>query len=216
MLLDSLDVIRSRDVWDYLPLILVAIGVTKISASGGRPSKMIWGGVLAGAGTVWFLDNLGLVHLNGSLIWPVVLIGFGGSLLARNLERERSGFQLPSAATSSKTTSADGTTIEHNAVFASSNCKVNDQDFLGGEVASVFSGVNVDLTGAKMKNASAELEANAVFGGIDIRVPSEWIVSLKGVPVFGAYEDKSVRPPQGSPELVVTGAAVFGGVNITN
>ena len=61
---------------------------------------------------------------------------------------------------------------------------------------------------------------NALFGGVDIRVPDTWRVVLKGMGVFGAFEDKTVPPKTDpnvkTPELVITGAALFGGVKVDN
>jgi hypothetical protein len=62
------------------------------------------------------------------------------------------------------------------------------------------------------------MEANALFGGVDIRVPDSWGVSIRGVGIFGGFDDLSrARDPQpGKPTLVVTGTAMFGGVSVKN
>ena len=51
MLLDNLGIIRARDVWEYLPLALVALGVGKILQCQGRPAGTMFGGLLALAGS---------------------------------------------------------------------------------------------------------------------------------------------------------------------
>ena len=59
-----------------------------------------------------------------------------------------------------------------------------------------------------------------IFGGIEITVPRTWKVVMKNAAVFGGCDDKTV-PPRPEPgfepvTLVITGAAVFGGVEIRN
>jgi hypothetical protein len=64
-----------------------------------------------------------------------------------------------------------------------------------------------------------EIEANAVFGGVDITVPDTWRVTVEGQGVFGGYEDQTGHNPSaeaGRPHVLITGSAVFGGVTIKN
>jgi hypothetical protein len=78
----------------------------------------------------------------------------------------------------------------------------------------------VDLVRADIEGEQAVLEANAVFGGGEIRVPENWLVVLQGVGVFGAYEDKTrhIQTDVSKPTktLVVRGVAVFGGIEVKN
>ena len=71
-----------------------------------------------------------------------------------------------------------------------------------------------------MKGDEAYVEANAVFGGIEIRVPESWQVIPRGAGVFGAFTDETSAPEANASapvkRLIVKGAAVFGGVIITN
>jgi hypothetical protein len=66
----------------------------------------------------------------------------------------------------------------------------------------------------------AVLELNAVFGGIEVKLPESWSVVMKGAGVFGAFQDSTVQPdPRIYPSpkrLIVKGGAVFGGVELKN
>jgi hypothetical protein len=58
-----------------------------------------------------------------------------------------------------------------------------------------------------------------MFGGIDIRVPETWAVTVRGTGVFGGYEDKTIEPRPTDPKpphLIITGVALFGGVTVKN
>ena len=106
------------------------------------------------------------------------------------------------------------------AVFSGVKRKVDSQDFKGGDVVAVFGGVNIDLRNAAIAGERAVIDLNLLFGGVDIRVPENWNVVMKGVAIFGAFEDKTTHPKADPnvkiPELVITGAAMFAGVNAKN
>ena len=87
LLLQNLGIIVVDDLWDYWPVILIVVGVSRAAAAwdfGGR----IWGAIVAFVGAVFLVRNLGLIH--GSVwnfFWPVILIAIGLALLARALDR---------------------------------------------------------------------------------------------------------------------------------
>ncbi len=210
LLLDNLGIIHGRDIWDYLPCVLIALGILRVVEAKGRPGGSIVGGVMAGAGTLWLLDNLGIIRFNAGLIWPLILISGGVTMLARVLDR-RDPVNLASPAPGGDFES----TVSMYSIFGGSKRVVRTEDFRGGDIVSIFGGNTLDLRNAKIASGPALVDITAIFGGVDLKVPSEWIVVNKGIGVFGGYEDKSNHPVSG-PQLVITGSAVFGGVTIKN
>jgi hypothetical protein len=81
-------------------------------------------------------------------------------------------------------------------------------------------GYQVDLRKAVIARSPAVLHANAMFGGIEIRVPRSWRIILDGLPLLGGYTDETDHPEAASgvpvPELIVKGFASFGGVVVKN
>ena len=69
-------------------MLLVAFGVSRIVDS-RTPSGWIWGGVVALVGAFLLLDTLDIIVFNFAVVWPVLLIAFGVSVLVRALERNR-------------------------------------------------------------------------------------------------------------------------------
>jgi hypothetical protein len=63
----------------------------------------------------------------------------------------------------------------------------------------------------------AVIEVSAVFGGVELRVPSDWIVESE-VGVFLGGVDNRARAPEveGAKRLIVRGGVVFGGLDIRN
>ncbi len=53
-----------------------------------------------------------------------------------------------------------------------------------------------------------------MFGGIDILVPETWIVKTEVLGIFGGSDDDRPEKSAGTPDLIVTGFAMFGGVTI--
>ena len=90
------------------------------------------------------------------------------------------------------------------------------QEFEGGKIAVVFGEVNLDLTGVSSKLAQVEIKADAVFGGINLRLPATWDVDVRGAGVFGVYQNETHRPAAPGTRCVVRGGAVFGGVRVSN
>jgi hypothetical protein len=135
-------------------------------------------------------------------------------MLARGFEH---GGMFSTTATGGGLSAAagDSNTLATWAVFGGSRRRVESQNFEGGEALAIFGGINLDLTKAGMQKDEVRLEANALFGGIDIRVPETWQVVVRGAGIFGGYEDKTWRAgptDEKKPRLIISGFAVFGGV----
>lgn len=211
LLLDRQGIVDAAQVFPFFwPVALLAGGLltlTRSTASGGR----VWGGILTAAGILLFLDRLGYARFSFHALWPLVLIGVGLTLVWRTLEGspgESSG-PIP-----------DANLINQFAAFGGGELKSDAQDFRGGEVLTIMGGYQVDLRKAAIVRSPAVLHANAMFGGIEIRVPRSWRVLLDGLPLLGGYTDETEHPEATSgtqvPELIVKGFASFGGVVVKN
>ena len=85
----------------------------------------------------------------------------------------------------------------------------------------MFGGIELDLWQAEIEGDAAVLHIDAIFGGVELRVPDTWVVSSEGQGIFGGYSDSTHQRPPTDPAqprktLVIRGAAVFGGVEIRN
>jgi Domain of unknown function (DUF5668)/Cell wall-active antibiotics response 4TMS YvqF len=110
----------------------------------------------------------------------------------------------------------EATNGEHVAVFSHVQHRVTDQNLERLKVVAVFGGAQLDLRSAGIRGDQAYLEADAVFGGVEIVVPEDWQVNPRGAGVFGGFTDETQPPANPTKQLIVTGAGVFGGVVITN
>jgi hypothetical protein len=104
------------------------------------------------------------------------------------------------------------------AVFGGVDRHISAQDFHGARCTAVFGACKIDLRDAQMQGREAVVEAYAVFGGVEIRVPEDWEVVNHSFALFGGTGDKRRHSPRGpdSKTLILEGAAIFGGVEVKN
>lgn len=208
--LNNIGWLRIYNVWEYWPIILIVVGVLKIQRA-QTESGYITGGLEIAAGILFQLYNLGLLRVRAGVLWPMALVAAGLVLLLRPRFAPALGAARP----------ANSPNVANEvAVFAGVERLMTTRSFQGGELLAIFGGINLDLRNAEMLpgNGPVRLEANAIFGGIEIRVPDHWRVTVTGTGVFGGYDDKTLNARQNTapdaPLLNICGSAVFGGVNV--
>ena len=197
------------DVLQFWPLILVAAGFGKLMWPGSSTSR-VTGIILVVIGAWLLLEILDVVTVSFWDYWPLLLVAIGVRIAWRGL----SGQPRPVASDSASTVNAV-------AVMGGVSRTSNSPDFRGGDMAAFMGGCEIDLRRARIASGPAVIDAFAFWGGVEIRVPEDWTVIVKGVPLLGGYEDNT-RPPdpeiQSGPrqELVVKGVAIMGGVEVKN
>jgi predicted membrane protein len=218
--LDNFGLIDAGDVLAYWPVILIAIGVFRV-VQPRHPGQRVFGAVMIGLGVFFQLQELGLTSLHFRDLWPVILVIIGGSLIWRAFDRGRAlegGWAV-------RATPAAGTrdSAPHQSDFAfmgGVHRVVESPDFRGGDATAVMGAVELDLRASKIAGPPAVLDVFALWGGIEISVPTDWKVDIQVVPILGGVENKarSVAPATGGPEQILTvrGTALMGGVEIKN
>ena len=202
--LDNLDLVDARHYIRFWPAGLIAIGALKLwqSRGGGGTFAAL---LLTLAGTWLLLESLAVVTVSFVDLWPMLLVLFGASLVWHGMRggRERAGMD-------------DTATVSALAVLGGINRGSNSHAFRGGDLTAILGGCEIDLRQAAI-DGEAVIDVFAMWGGIEIKVPEEWSVSGRVVPILGGYEDKT-RPPRGATKdrLVVRGFAIMGGIEIKN
>lgn len=196
LLLGNADVIDSGSVFSvWWPVVLIFAGVLSFLANPRH-----WGIalIIVGAGVVFLLSRLDVIDLR-DLIIPAALIIFGLFVIfGRNL--------------GGKQTAADE--VNSFNVFSGSNLSTSSQTFKGGSITAVFGGADVDLRQAGLA-PGAQLDVFAAFGGVEVKVPSDWQVVVRGLPIFGGIDNKAKAPiSENAPMLEVNATVIFGGVDI--
>jgi hypothetical protein len=222
-LLQNLGYVYVENVWEFWPAILLVMGVSRM-ANCRSAAGMTSGVMLTVIGGLFLAVNLGYVPHNWiRLFWPLLLILFGVSMLVRSLDGGGRGFggwgqggPGPDwGARFRQDTSTSSNTTHQWVIFSGAHRRVSSQEYEGGDVLAVFGGVKLDLRGAATTRPEIYVEANALFGGVDIRVPESWKVTMRGMGIFGAFEEDHRNADvvrTGGPHLIVTGTAMFGAV----
>lgn len=221
--LNNLQIVAVRDVIRYWPAIFIAVGIIQLVDS-AFPAGRVVGGVFVGVGTILLARNLGYLDIAIRDLWPLALIAAGLLMLLNRTVLWRNDFLVGIHKSERFRRFRDRQYVpgklNEYAVFGGGKRKVNTMDFKGGRLDAVFGGFEVDLREAIMEGDAATLETNAVFGGIEVRIPVTWSAVVQGVGVFGAFQDETSQPsPTLIPNpkrLIVKGGAVFGAVEVKN
>lgn len=209
-LLDRMEILDAREWLRLWPLALVVIGLGGLIRSRGS-SDRVWGGILVAAGVLFQLNQFGDIRFHVFDAWPLLIIACGLLPIWTAIEQSRvaeaaAGAPLP--------------VLKQWVVFGGVELTVTTQNFQGGQVQALFGGCEIDLSKASMEGNQITIQANALFGGVELRVPESWDVTLHSRPIFGGYEDNTRHPKVDGAEnvkrLVVEGFAIFGGVEIKN
>ncbi len=214
-LLDNLNIFEADRILDYwFPGLLVIAGTIKLLQS-RESGGTTFGAVLFLLGVLILLDDLDFLVVNLWDFWPVLLVAVGLLIMFRALGRERA----VASAESSSASSAESSTDRLNAVAILGGFKrsVASRDFQGGNLTAFLAGCEVDLRDSSISAGEATLDVFAFWGGIEVKVPEDWSVELRVLPVLGGCEDKTRQPQNGTGKrLVVKGTAFMGGVGIKN
>jgi predicted membrane protein len=111
-------------------------------------------------------------------------------------------------------------TLNEWVVLGGGKLKSNAANFRGGDVLAMLGGYEIDLTKAGIQENEVVVNATALFGGVVIRVPESWSVTLRGTPILGGLEDNTyhskVQQPASDKRLIVKGLVVCGGLEVNN
>jgi predicted membrane protein len=202
--LDSLGLAEAQSYLRYWPAALIAIGLLKLAqarAGGGSLAGLL----LVIGGTALLLESLGMVDVSVWQMWPVLLVLFGASMVWQAIRGR-----------GDRRTADANATISALAVLGGVSRGNNSPNFKGGDLTSIMGGCEIDLRRAAI-DGEAVFDVFAMWGGIEIRVPENWTVVGRVMPLLGGFDDKT-RAPQSpaSPRLVVRGFAIMGGIEVKN
>lgn len=146
------------------------------------------------------------------LFVPVLLVALGISLIFKDAIKGKVKSEIKKEI--NKINEKKKQSIEYNSIFAAQDIRFDGEVFNGAELTAVFGGMQCDLTKAIIEE-DIVINANAIFGGIDILVPNNVKVKVKSSSLFGGVSDKKVHSEeQESKTIYINATCVFGGVDI--
>ncbi|MFZ6798308.1 LiaI-LiaF-like domain-containing protein [Undibacterium sp. Di24W] len=208
-LVDNLRLFDTRDILQFWPTVFIAVGLLKLSQANSRSGYLIGGGLVT-AGTIITLNRLGIINFHMRDWWPLLLIGAGLLVIFKDKSSKLLDLVKPST-----TPITSDSQVDIVAIMSGNQGNVASNDFRGGSITAIMGGVELDLRNATIQT-EAVLNVTAFWGGIALKIPSDWTVVNNGMAFLGGIEDSSVPSMTAGKRLVITGMAVMGGVEIKN
>ncbi|MCB2294942.1 cell wall-active antibiotics response protein [Clostridium algoriphilum] len=199
----------SNLIWTWWPLLLVGAGTRQLIR---KPISKTSGITLLALGILFQMRELNIINVSlMSFFWPAIIIAIGVSLLLpKSLKKEDYEFSKKEV---------DQDVVDDLSVFSGVNSRNNSNNFRGGSLVSIFGGINMDLSNANLLNDAARIDVTAVFGGVNVIVPKNWTVVVRGIPIFGGWSNKTNSKNYDNPDapvLTLNCFVAFGGVEIKN
>jgi cell wall-active antibiotic response 4TMS protein YvqF len=207
--LDNLNIIDAEQYLQYWPAGLVALGLLRLWHAAREGHGWFGGLFFVAVGTWMLIERITYIRIDAREIFPLFLVFIGGYLVWRGFGGVR------------RSAPSDGLThFSSLAVMGGCARRSNAQAFEGADLTALMGGCDIDLRDASIApNTEAVIDVFAFWGGIDLKVPEDWIVVNRVVPLMGGVDDKT-RPPIAATapqkRLVVRGIVLMGGVSIRN
>ncbi len=208
--LDNLDIAEADNYLRFWPAGLIAIGLAKLAEARRTSAGILGGSLFLLAGSWLLLDNLGYIEVNFfEYFWPLILVTAGAVIVWH-------GLQGRPRAQRSDGVSDEGATVSAIAILSGVTRGNNSSAFRGGELTAFMGGCEIDLREARMAGPEAVIDCFAMWGGIEIKIPPDWVVEPQ-MSVFAAgFEDGTKPPVQPTGRLVLRGTAFMGGIEVSN
>lgn len=144
---------------------------------------------------IWIEFNL------WQILWPFLLIMFGLSIIFSRREWKQA---------------LDEADEIHLTTFLSGIESINgSKNLSGGSVLSVLGGIQLDLRHAQLTENGAVLNVTTILGGVELIVPEDVHVEIKGTPILGGLENKTnTYGMEKNKTLYINGVALLGGIEI--
>lgn len=198
-------------IWDYWPVILILVGLGIIFQP-AEYRNAFTGTVFVVIGILFLLDNFYIIDFGFNLLWPVLLILVGTAIVRHGVGR--GGGAL-----------LDAEHINLMAILGGGDYNYNSRSLKGGRIFAFMGGAKLNLTEADILEDSLVIDVFAMMGGVEIKVPVGWQVTMHGIPILGGMDnktssksadDKAAAPPAPGKRLIVKGIAIMGGVEVKN
>lgn len=209
-------------------MIMVYIGLAiGIGSKFRNPASYI----LMGLGFLFLINDLYYIPITlREYFWPLVIIIIGLIVLIRPRKKKHqwknaewkhkmhSEGEDYESSTSSSTYHHKADKLDSVSIFNGVKRRVVSKNFQGGETVSIFGGAEINLIDADFEG-TIEIESVVIFGGLKLIVPPNWEVRNNVTAILGGVEDKRMSAVEVVPDdkvLVLTGAVIFGGLDIVS
>lgn len=187
---------------DWYPILLILFGFHLISNK-----KFVFGGIVSIFGILLQLEQLNIFDINvWRLIFPFALVGIGVNMI---IKKNKHSERISNDYIVEKN-------FEINNVFSSDERNINSHSLEKGEVFSLFGSAKLDMSNSTISDNNFYLELTSIFALIEIRLPEDCRIEIKGSPIFGSIEDKTRLNSNTNKRVILDCTSVFGSIEIRN
>ncbi len=145
------------------------------------------------------------------VILAIVLVAIGLSILIKTIFRNKNSKEVEKKI---KDLKDDDSMDSLTAVFSGNDRVYNKETFSGANVVAVFGGAELDLRNATFTKDTV-INAFALFGGIEIKVPEDVQIKVKSGFIFGGVsDDRKDTTKTAKHTIYIDAAGGFGGITI--
>ena len=202
--LDNFDVYVAGDLLRYWPVVFIVIGALKFNDAGSRGLAVF----SIAAGVLLIANNTHWLRLSLRLFWPLVLIAIGVVIVFRAF-----GVANPTAFLPTAPMGRSGDTLW--SVFNHKKLARPANEMAGKRLVAFMGAHVLELTEPASYDGPIVIEAMAMWGGIEIKVPPGWEVIVDVVPVMGGI-DARTSAARGGRQLIVRGLVWMAGLEVRN
>lgn len=200
MLGDNLDLVQTRSVLAYWPVGVLAVGAMMFTRAADVAGRT-WAGFVMFVGGWWTLSVLMDWPVRLSTIFPIGLVMVGIVVIQRAI-----GLRPVEPGTADQS-------ISDLAFWSGIERKVTSALFRRADITAVMGGIQLDFRQAAI-NGEAVVDLFVFMGGVEIKVPPDWIVSNQAIAIMGGAQDKSMGAADSKHRLVLRGFIMMGGVEV--
>lgn len=207
--LSAFDVIEIRDIFfdGWWTLLIIVPCTIELFRSRDKTGNII--GIFIGVVLLLICQGILTLDMLWKLLIPAIFVIVGLSLVFKDAFLGKNG-----KAAFKRFDDRKGAEDVHKASFSSKSVKYDGQVFYGNDLSASFGSMTCDLKGAIITE-DVIINANAIFGGVDIYLPDNVNVKLKSTALFGGADDKRrFEDLPGAPTVYVSSLCLFGGVDI--
>jgi predicted membrane protein len=205
--LDNVGVIHAEDYLKFWPVALIAVGLLKLSQVGDASSSALGGLVFIIAGVWLLLEETAVIRVSFWDVWPLVLVLLGTYMVWQGAAGRRFHRSTPNPDPQA--------TVSAMAILGGVEYRNSSRRFRGGNLTAIMGGCEVDLREAAI-DGEAVLDVFAMWGGIEVRVPEDWVVVSHVLPLLGGSVNKTRAAGTTPHRLIVRGFVLMSGIEIKN
>lgn len=203
--------------------LLMYIGIVNIF------KRQYIGGIITfGVGLLFMLPKLDILDHDWLRVnWPIALIVVGIILIIKPyFRKDRSGFHSKgncfkrygeNANQADSSYSCEDGYVKSTNYFGSVKQIVLDPVFKGASISNTFGGTVIDLRHTSLEAPETFIDIDCTFGGVEIYMPSNWLLENNSTVILGGCEDKRFvgrEEINNEHTLIIRGNITFGGVEI--